>query len=146
MPVVIKGWDQIERRMKALPQRVAKRELTSAVRAGANIIGKEARRRAPKGETGKLRRNVYWFKVRARNTRYAVTYGIGVRSQGSYVGKVASYGPKDAYYWHFLEFGTRYQKAQPFLRPAFMTRRLKAVVTLRRRLWQGIEKQLRLMR
>ena len=35
--------------LKLLPKRLAERELTAAVRAGANVIRKEARARAPRG-------------------------------------------------------------------------------------------------
>ena len=45
----LQGFAELDRVLKALPGRLAERELTSAVRAGANVIRKEARARAPRG-------------------------------------------------------------------------------------------------
>ena len=43
----LQGFAELDRVLKALPGRLAERELTAAVRTGANVIRKEARARAP---------------------------------------------------------------------------------------------------
>lgn len=52
---------------------------------------------APRGETGRLRAAITWS---ARGLSGRVTIG------------------PDGYYWHFLEYGTRTIKANPFVRTA----------------------------
>jgi len=46
---------------------------------------------------------------------------------------------QDAWYWRFLEFGTRKMAARPFLRPALESRRTQAVDAIKARLRQRIE-------
>ena len=45
----IQGFKELDKVLKVLPGRLAERELTGATRAGANVIRKEARARAPRG-------------------------------------------------------------------------------------------------
>lgn len=121
--VRVHGLAQLERTMKSLPPRVAKTALSSAVRSGASVIGKEARKRAPV-RTGKVRRNIYWFRIKRANTSHSVAYGVSVR--------------KAAWYWWLLEFGTRHRAATPFLRPAFETRKGAALEAIRAKLKERI--------
>ena len=46
---------------------------------------------------------------------------------------------QDAWYWRFVEFGTRKMAARPFLRPALESRRRQAVDAIKQRLTQRIE-------
>jgi HK97 gp10 family phage protein len=46
---------------------------------------------------------------------------------------------QDAWYWRFLEFGTRKMRAQPFLRPALEAKRREAVQAMKDRLSDRIE-------
>jgi HK97 gp10 family phage protein len=46
---------------------------------------------------------------------------------------------QDAWYWRFVEFGTRKMAARPFLRPALESRRREAVEAIKGRLAQRIE-------
>ena len=50
-------------------------------------------------------------------------------------GKSGAYNPNDPFYWRFVEFGTSKMPAQPFLRPAFSSKKEQAsreiITTLR---------------
>lgn len=50
-------------------------------------------------------------------------------------GKGGAYNPNDPFYWRFVEFGTSKMPAQPFLRPAFSSKKEQAsreiITTLR---------------
>lgn len=46
---------------------------------------------------------------------------------------------QDAWYWRFLEFGTRKMQARPFLRPALEAKRREAVDAIKERLSLQIE-------
>ena len=128
----VHGLDDIERKLKALGGRAAERALSSGLRAGAAVIVREARKRAPK-RTGKLRKNIYSFKIKKKNRTHAVEYGVGVRVKGK------PKDPKNAFYWSFIEFGTSKVPARPFLRPALKAGHSSAVTAMRRKVLQRIE-------
>lgn len=121
----------------------------ASVYAGAKVIRDEARARAPKAAQslgpkqpppGTLKRSVIMKHVRelsggGRQTFYVlVRHGKKYRNQGKR-GNLS----QDAWYWRFLEFGTRKMSARPFLRPALESRRREAVNAIKDRLAQRIE-------
>lgn len=98
--IEITGLDKLQRKLRELPLRVQNAVLRKGLRAAANVVRDEARRRAPV-RTGNLRRNI------------ATSVSVR-RGQGS-----ATVGPKPkAYYGMFVELGTSKMAARPFLRPA----------------------------
>jgi HK97 gp10 family phage protein len=69
----------------------------SVVHSVAAEMGKEVRRKAPVGETGKLKRSVAWKRNRPKPNRFSSRVVVGAKN------------PKDktqAFYWKFIEFGT----------------------------------------
>lgn len=144
----LKGFKELDKLLKQLPQEAAKKALEPAVRAGANVIRKEARANAPGKE---LKRHIIVKK--SRRTQYSVTYQIGTT--------------KKAFYAHFFEFGTSPhlikvfkkkslagggaffgkevqhpgQKAKPFLRPAMDTKRGEALQKIGEKLMETINKE-----
>jgi HK97 gp10 family phage protein len=147
--VRIEGLAQLDRALRELPQRIANRGLRASVYAGAKVIRDEARARAPKAAQslgpkqpppGTLKRAVIMKHIRelsggGRQTFYVlVRHGKQYRKQGKR-GQLS----QDAWYWRFLEFGTRHMVARPFLRPALASRRQEALQAIRQRLAQRIE-------
>ena len=119
------------------------------VDAGAKVIRDETRSRAPKAAQslgpkqpppGTLKRSVIMKYIRelsggGRQTFYVlVRHGKKYRNQGKR-GNLS----QDAWYWRFLEFGTRKMAALPFLRPALESRRREAVDAIKQRLSERIE-------
>ncbi|MEY8174036.1 HK97-gp10 family putative phage morphogenesis protein [Burkholderia multivorans] len=96
--------------------RLAKAQSTKALRratvAGANVIRDEARARAPK-KTGKLKRNIVTSALKQKDSPGIATAGVRVRTKGK------ADSPNNAFYWRFVELGTQFMKAEPFMRPAF---------------------------
>ena len=127
----VQGFKEIEKVLKALPGRLAERELTNAVRAGANVIRKEARARAPRGGVSSATSQKFGplhKKIRARRvkkTRRSVEFAI---NEGS------------AFYGFFLEFGTKNIAPRPWITPAFDTSASTAVQKVGERLGKGVEK------
>ncbi|NBP38571.1 MAG: HK97 gp10 family phage protein [Betaproteobacteria bacterium] len=147
--VRIEGLAQLDRALRELPQRIANRGLRASVYAGAKVIRDEARSRAPKAAQslgpkqpppGTLKRSVIMKHIRelsggGRQTFYVlVRHGKKYRNQGKR-GNLS----QDAWYWRFVEFGTRKMAARPFLRPALESRRREAVDAIKERLTQRIE-------
>jgi HK97 gp10 family phage protein len=89
---------------------------------------------------GTLKRSVIMKHIRelsggGRQTFYVlVRHGKKYRNQGKR-GNLS----QDAWYWRFLEFGTRKMAARPFLRPALESRRREAVDAIKQRLSERIE-------
>jgi HK97 gp10 family phage protein len=127
----VEGAKALEDALKLLPERTRGKLLTGAVRAGANLVKKEIKARAPVGaeatknnrKYGHLRDNII---VAMDKTRSAVTYSVGVGR---------------AFWGRFLEFGTRFMAARPFMRPAFEASRDAAVRKMGDILGKGIERE-----
>lgn len=147
--VKVEGLAELAKALRELPDRVAKNGLRVSVYAGAKVIRDEARLRAPKATEslgpnqpppGTLKRSVIMKHIRelsggGRQTFYVlVRHGKKYRNQGKR-GNLS----QDAWYWRFLEFGTRKMAARPFLRPALESRRREAVDAIKQRLSERIE-------
>jgi HK97 gp10 family phage protein len=137
--VQVTGLKELNDRLLALPDRLAKNALRAAVNAAAQTIRKEAKLRAPK-QTGTLKRALYAKQIRERSGIDKQTYFVSVRT-GAKRGKDGKKDDsQDAYYWKFVEFGTVNMAAKPFLRPAFEAKKRDAVVAMAAKLRQRIEK------
>lgn len=92
--------------LKQFPINIQKNVMVGAVRAGANIIRDEARRKVPK-RSGNLAKSIISMQRKAEQgqVKFSVTPSKG--------------GNNDGWYAHFVEFGTVKMSAKPFLRPAF---------------------------
>lgn len=120
----ISGVPQLLRRMRSLPEKLQKRALKKAVRAGAVKIRDEARRLASNFDDPATLESIeanidVQFASRMSRSGQVVAYRVGVRG-GAKEGAHEGGGPAggDTWYWRLLEFGTSKMRAQPFLRPA----------------------------
>lgn len=149
--VHIEGLRELTRALKELPDRVAKNGLRSAVYAGARVIQTEARQRAPVAEKptrpnqpkpGTLRRAIIMKHLREQSGRHRQVFAITVRRGKKYrnQGKKKNLS-QDAWYWHFIEFGTIKMAARPFLRPALESKRLAAVAAIKDKLADRIQQE-----
>ena len=77
--MTIHGLDDLARQLKELPERVARNALRAAVYAGASVVRKEVKARAPVA-TGKLKAAVYQKQIREHSNVYTQVFFVGVRS------------------------------------------------------------------
>jgi HK97 gp10 family phage protein len=131
----IKGLDGLLKSLRDLPKEVQGKSLQAGMRKGGNIVRDEARRRVVRA-TGFLSTQIVVRRANAKNRRKA---GVGAGGEyytvGVKTGKKRKYANTKrnqrqrragklyeesgwAYYWRFLEFGTKNMKAKPFLTPA----------------------------
>ena len=84
----------------------------AALKDVAKLVRKEAKAKAPK-DKGNLRKNIAtWVKASKRSDNVELQIGV-------YDNKTAKKkGLKSAFYAMFIEFGTKNQRARPFLKPA----------------------------
>lgn len=146
--VEVKGLKELNEALRQLPERVARNTLRGATAAGAAVIRKEARLRAPiyTGDlsdkhppAGTLRKSVYQKQIRELSSLVKQTFYVGVRTGKRLKDKTGR--TLDAYYWRFVEFGTVKMSARPFLRPAFEAKKLEAIEAIKAYLAARIPKE-----
>lgn len=147
--VKVEGLAELGKALRDLPDRVARNGLRASVYAGAKVVRDEARARAPKADQplgpnqpppGTLRRSVIMKHIRELSSLTRQTFFVTVRHGKKYrkQGKKGNLS-QDAWYWRFVEFGTRKMPARPFLRPALQAKRREAVQAMKDRLSERIE-------
>ena len=110
----IVGAREIEAILRKLPDRVAKRVLNNAVMAGANVIVREAKARAPVRSGGGAKRRTATTATLPGFLRASIR-----RKKLKKPGHVLVGPDARAFYGVFVERGTRRARARPFLGPAF---------------------------
>ena len=124
--VNVKGLSELQAFLDQLPAKIEANIMRSAMRAGANVILKEARANVPE-KTGLLRAGL---KVSTRSRRGVVTATIRAGGKHAYIGKFVEYGtaahfikPKKAkslFIAGIMRNGVDHPGAapKPFMRPA----------------------------
>lgn len=155
----LEGFKELAAALRELPERLASNDLRAAVRAGANIIKKEAMANAPVSAVahyyyrrtarsvkrgreqtrvqinpGNLRKNIIYRNIRSSGGYLTAEYIVTVRHKGNgVVGQPYAEGI-------YNEFGTSKMTARPFLRPAFEARKEDAVKAIGAKLDERIQK------
>lgn len=140
----IEGLDDLARALREMPKDVRENALRAGMRAGSVTIQREAARRAPV-DTGRMQRNVYVKRIRELVTSVSEGWFVGVRmgpkrKKDKTTGQMTKDYSNDAFYWRFVEFGTRHVMARPFMRPAFEAMKEAAVAAIAKRLQARIRK------
>jgi HK97 gp10 family phage protein len=139
----IGGVDDLKRTLAALNTESATKAGTVATREGAKIV-KEAfiaaapvgtegtirtrttkRGKKVKSDYGRLRDNIVIRKIRGTN-QHQIKFAVGVG---------------DAFWGMFLEFGTRFMAARPWMRPAFDAAAARVIDQIGALLGKGIERE-----
>lgn len=124
-----------------------------ALREAGKVIQAAARQAAPVLAVPTKRRNVGTVRknISVRPSKFARQAGnegvfVNVRPIGNKAARVKKYGkegaanPNDPFYWRFLEFGTKWMRARPFLRPAVESKGEEAIAAFMARAIPIIEK------
>lgn len=149
--VNVLGLKELNAALKELPDRIARNVLRGSVAAGAAVIRKEARDKAPvytgpvsQGHPppGTLKKAVYQKQIRELSGLTKQVFFVGVRA-GPKVNrktKEKDYSV-DAFYWRWVEFGTGKSPAKPFLRPAFEMKKFEALEAIKKYLAERIPRE-----
>jgi HK97 gp10 family phage protein len=155
--VKINGLSELLKNMEQLPRELVSNNgglVRAALFVAAKRIRDQARAKAPE-DTGNLARNIIVVrdknpKASGASERYMVTVRgkrwtqkakqKAVRTAG---GKIDYRRSGDAFYWKWVEFGDRFTRARPFLRPAFTTEKDAAVNDFKDSLGKGIQRVVR---
>jgi hypothetical protein len=139
----LRGVDELKRTLAALNAESATKAGTVATREGAKIVKEAFVAAAPvgtertirtrttkkgkkvKADYGRLRDNITIRKVRGTN-QHQIKFAVGVG---------------DAFWGMFLEFGTRFMAARPWMRPAFDAAASRVIDQIGSLLGKGIERE-----
>lgn len=148
----IAGLDQLARVLRELPPAIERKRLAKPVSDAAALIRDEAKRLAPvaievgKGDPppGTLKAAILLAHI--PGDRLTATYAVWVR-HGKKFQRMGKSGAKngDAFYWTFVEFGTSKMHAQPFMRPAYETRKNQALDVIIDGLRYGVDAEAALL-
>ncbi|QDY50412.1 HK97-gp10 family putative phage morphogenesis protein [Stenotrophomonas maltophilia] len=158
--VSIQGLDGLLRSLREAPKAIQGRAVQAGMRKGGNVIRDDARRRAPK-ESGFMASQIVTRRANSRSRQRAgvgqggeyFTVGVKTGRRRKYantkrnrrrgrVGKVYEEAGW-AYYWRFLEFGTKKMRASPFLTPAGEAKGPEAAQVVIDETWAALDKQLK---
>ena len=132
------GDRQANRNLRALEAKIAKKITRTAAREGLRPVLAAARRLAPRGETGVLRKTIKLKSLKRSRSAIGARVTSGTREGGDYTGK--------AFYGAFLEYGTKRIKPRGFLKRAAETKKRSALTIYRARLAAGIRSAVSAMR
>ncbi|WP_443090318.1 HK97-gp10 family putative phage morphogenesis protein [Basfia succiniciproducens] len=148
LTVKITGLKELGQAMNSLERKVKNRIAVKAMRKGGAIIREQARanaptlkRQVPHRKRGTLRKAISSSTKMDKNGTVRTTIFVRQLKTKKIIefkgtnGKSGAYNPNDPFYWRFVEFGTSKMPAQPFLRPAFSSKKEQAareiITTLR---------------
>lgn len=158
--VSIQGLDGLLRSLREAPKAIQGRAVQAGMRKGGNVIRDDARRRAPKA-TGFMASQIVTRRANSKSRQRA-----GVGRSGEYftvgvkTGRRRKYANTKrnqrhgrtgktyvdrgwAYYWRFVEFGTKNMRASPFLTPAGEAKGPEAAQVVIDETWAALDKQLK---
>jgi HK97 gp10 family phage protein len=112
--ITYKGIPQLKKALDALPKEMQRSAYRSVITAGARVIAKKAKQKAPR-ESGLLKKSIGIKFKREKKTSPPMAF-IGPRRgmDGEHQGEKRN----PVRYAHLVELGTPQTSAQPFIRPA----------------------------
>lgn len=136
----INGLKELNRELKALPEDMRNKALNGAVGAATRVLRDEAIQNAPV-DSGNLKSAIFSgiAPKSKRFSKWVSMYRVGIRKRGK-ITPLSQGGKKRsnlAYYAKFIEEGGFFRggrvprPAQPFMRPAFDSKKEEAVRTFR---------------
>jgi len=142
--VDIKGGHELERTMARLEKHTYKRSAArAALKAGGEPIAKAARRLAPDDPSTSARDLKNSIAVSTVfNKRYRAAHRREYATSNSWVWAFAGITERVNRYAHIVEFGSLYQKAQPFMRPAWEANKVRTLTLIKRHLAVQLKKSL----
>ena len=135
--VHVRGLRELQAAMHALPKKLDRRILNSALMAGARPMVRDAKAKVPV-DTGALKSGIRAKPVKPTEHTATIHVGIG-KARQSRAEKAAGAKRYTPWYGRLVEFGTSKMSARPFLRPAFERNKSSSVEIIKKQLAKRIE-------
>jgi len=117
-PFHVTGVPAADKALSQFSDQLQKKILTKSLRKAAKIITAAAKSMAP-AESGGLKRSI---KPKAKKRSRKTAHIVGIRVLTNWQTYKAGFNPVG-----FVEFGTQYQPAKPFMRPAADSNRAQVI-------------------
>lgn len=148
LSVKVTGLKELGQALNNLGRKTKNKLGAKAMRKGGAIIRDQARanapllkERVPHRKRGTLKKNIIAStKPQKDGSVRTIIFVRPLKNSNALefkgkTGKSGAYNPNDPFYWRFVEFGTSKMPAQPFLQPAFSSKKEQAtreiITTLR---------------
>jgi len=143
--VEVKGLAELQTKLEALPEKLAKKSLRKAIRAGAAVFQNAMASLAPK-ETGFEAEHIS-IRTRLSHDELAITAQVGPNNKvlrPERIGKIGRKGKEwgqrsAALVARFLEFGTSRHGKKPFLSQAFESNKAEALEAITEKLREALK-------
>lgn len=132
MAIRVEGLRQLHDKLNTLDRKRIKPTLRKALRAGAKLVLADARKRTPV-RSGNLRKSL---RIRATPGKRKGTVSVSVIT-----GNSSNMFTGTTYYGGMVHFGTKHQKAQPWLEEAFKSKQMQALQGIIRKLKLELDKE-----
>lgn len=140
--IQISGLSALEKTLAALPDKLARNILKGAIRAGAVVIQKDARTKAPRStEPHQLGKGSKSEKIQPGHLKKNIKVRLAPRKKREVPIEYWVYVSSKAWYWKFVEFGTSKMSSKPFMRSAFDAKKAEATERIREYLSTRIDKE-----
>lgn len=122
--VKLEGLDEIQKKLRLLPERIGRNAMRRALRKGANVVRDGVRENAKRVDDPETReqiaKNVAVYGGGAKRERQVggVMMRVGVRGGARPTSGDNGTPGGNTTHWRFVELGTSTARAQPFMRPA----------------------------
>lgn len=127
--IEVSGLRELGAAFKELDSRVQKRIARSATAAGGRVIANEAKAIVPV-DKGTIKRNIRVANLRPSQPGVQES-AVGVRVKGK--------TGESAFHWVYVEFGTAKMAPQPFLRPAYESKKVEAANKIKEQLSKRLD-------
>lgn len=131
----IEGFESVIKTFNRLPDKLQKKALRPALRAGAKIIQKAAKEKSPT-LSGKNKKFIKIKSLKRSRLEIGVEIQTGTREELDIPRNEFGYYPMT------LEYGSQHVKKQPFMKPALEQNRVKATNAIAKELGKQIKKLL----
>ena len=133
----IEGGKELQAALSRLSPKLQSGVTRAAVRAGAQVIRKEAKLNVKSRafESGVLYDSIDVVPRKKKRTHRFTSASVATRA-----GKKWQSKGKDAWYAHIIEYGSKQRPATPFLRPALDTKAGEAIKAMATKIANYIEK------
>jgi HK97 gp10 family phage protein len=142
----LEGAQSLNALLDGLPKKIANKILREALKKGGKIIQADAKARAPV-DTGLLRRSITVRKgKRKRKGSQSVVIFPDVKKFEGKVNLGAGSNnrvtqSRGDFYAPYVEFGTSTRTAQPFMRPAFESKKAQALAIVRKEVTAAVTRE-----
>lgn len=134
MTVKTTGFRELEKKLAKLPEATGRNVLRRVAKGALEPMADVAAQKAPE-ERGILSFSIVVTEGRTRRAR---TSFLRIRGIQMAMGPATGFGA--TYYASHVEFGTIDTPAQPYMRPAWDTGKMKALDYVQDNLWREVEK------